>query len=299
MRIPRLTFACVLLLGTLGAVLAVLAAGEPAKTPEKPAYFTEPKRAQPPAEKSKFHLYLLMGQSNMFGINKPEEQDMKSSVRILSLNEKSEWVEAKDPLLVNEPYSQYGYRNGVGPGYPFAREMLKGETEDVTIGLIQCAIGGTPLNVWEKGPGSYAYNKAVARAREAMKAGTLKGVLWHQGESDGHKEPLMEKWISTYADRLERMFTDLRGDLGIPNLPVVVGELGRFDFDESWTGAPRVSAEAAKAVKRMTHAGWASSEGLKDDGDRLHFTAEAQREFGRRFARAMRRVQAETDGSLL
>jgi hypothetical protein len=56
------------------------------------------------------------------------------------------------------------------------------------IGLIPCALGGWPIKVWE--PGAlylnkfYPYDDAIARAQLAMKIGMVKGILWHQGESD-------------------------------------------------------------------------------------------------------------------
>ena len=50
------------------------------------------------------------------------------------------------------------------------------------IGLIPCAVGGSSLGEWQKG-GSL-YNNTVAATLEAVKSSTLKGILWHQGESD-------------------------------------------------------------------------------------------------------------------
>ena len=70
---------------------------------------------------------------------------------------------------------------GVGPGLSFAKAMA-GNDETVTIGLIPCAVGGTPLSRWESDGDLYKY--AIARAKAAMKDGTIKGVLWHQGEID-------------------------------------------------------------------------------------------------------------------
>ena len=60
-------------------------------------------------------------------------------------------------------------------------------------------MGGTPLSRWSKG--GDLYQNAVARAKVAMKDGTLQGVLWHQGESDSGSLETAD----TYARRLATM----------------------------------------------------------------------------------------------
>jgi len=44
-----------------------------------------------------------------------------------------------------------------------------------------------------------------------MQSGTLKGVIWHQGESDSNA-----KSAKSYGARLDQMIQDLRADLGTP-----------------------------------------------------------------------------------
>ena len=60
---------------------------------------------------------------------------------------------------------------------------------NVIIGLIPCAVGGSPIEAWQptkyyEPTKSYPYDDALKRTKTAMQTGTLKGVLWHQGESD-------------------------------------------------------------------------------------------------------------------
>ncbi|PCJ73553.1 MAG: hypothetical protein COA56_14130 [Dehalococcoidia bacterium] len=52
----------------------------------------------------------------------------------------------------------------------------------------------------------------------------IKGILWHQGESDSGKEATAK----IYEQQLHAMVTAWRKDLGNDNIPVVVGEMGRF-----------------------------------------------------------------------
>src|SRR5688500_14580950 len=101
--------------------------------------------AEPPAQKDKFHLYLLAGQSNMAGRGVVEEQDRTPHPRVYSLNEKEEWAPAAEPLHFDKPKIA-----GVGPGFAFAKAIADANA-DVTIGLIPCAIGGTPLSSWQPG----------------------------------------------------------------------------------------------------------------------------------------------------
>ena len=102
----------------------------------------------------------------------------------------------------------------------------------MTIGLVPCAVGGTQLKRWQ--PGGDLYSNAVYRARLAMQDGTLKGILWHQGESDSGTATN----ANTYGDRLAGMIRDIRADLGAPGLPVVVGQIGEFLYDRGPDHSP-------------------------------------------------------------
>ena len=224
--------------------------------------------------KEKLHVYLLMGQSNMAGRGKVEMGAQLEDRRVLVFTQDQKWAVAKDPLHWDKPKIA-----GVGPGLSFAKSMADAQ-QGITIGLIPCAVGGTPLKRWERGGDLYA--AALERARAAMTTGTLSGVLWHQGESDSN-----EKLAATYRDRLSRMFQALREDLGSPSLPIVLGELGRFHVERTGKPAEIVNNALHEVVQATPAVAIASSEGLKDGGDKLHFDADSQREFGRRYAAAM------------
>ncbi len=217
--------------------------------------------AEPAAPKKK--LFLLIGQSNMAGRGKVEAQDKVENPHIFMLTKDLKWVPAKDPLHFDKPVA------GVGPGSEFAREILKANP-DATIGLIPCAVGGTSLDQW-KASGAL-YTTAVKRAREAMKEGTLAGILWHQGESDSAPEK-----CATYADRLVVMVAQLRKDLGAEKVPVVLGELihGHGANDS-------VNVALAAAAKKIPDCGLVSSEGLGKKA--LHFDSADARKFGQRYA---------------
>lgn len=230
-----------------------------------------------PPRKS-FHLYLLMGQSNMAGRGVvPAETD---NPRILSLNSDNHWIIARDPL-----HPKIGrVEPGVGPGLPFATEMLKSDP-GITIGLVPCAVGGTALSRWVKD--ADLYKAALERARAAAAVGTLKGILWHQGESDSDAETN----ATSYEKRLTQLLADFRTDLAQPDLPIVVGQLGEFLPADQHPYVDTVRAALKHLPADLPHVGYADSHGLHDRGDKLHFDTDAQKEFGARFAKAMLELQ--------
>jgi hypothetical protein len=232
--------------------------------------------------KEKFKIYLLMGQSNMAGRGEVGKIDKTPHARVLRLNNKDQWVEAVEPITLDEHKVP-----GVGPGLAFGKVMAEADPS-VMIGLVPTAVGGTPLSRWEKG--ADLYENAVKRARVAMKDGTLAGVLWHQGESDTAKP----EQANTYEARLTKMIADLRADLNAPNLPFVMGELGRFFSSRAPRGplAKVVDAALNDIAKKVPLTGCASSQGLKDKGDQLHFDNVSQREFGKRYAEIMLKLEA-------
>jgi hypothetical protein len=234
--------------------------------------------------KSRFHLYLLLGQSNMAGRGVIGEEDKTPHPQVLMLDTNGAWRVAVEPVTHDKPTML-----GVGPGLAFGKAMAE-KHPDTVIGLVPCALGGSPLSRWQKG--GDLYSNAVHRARLAMQTGTLQGMLWHQGESDS--KPGLAK---TYGARLAQMIRDLRADLGAPDLPVVAGQLGEFLYTRTTDNVPEaiiVNDAIARLPQEMPRTGFIRVAGLGHKGDQLHFNTAAQREMGRRFAAEMLRVHART-----
>jgi hypothetical protein len=225
-----------------------------------------------PAADADFHLYLLIGQSNMAGRGKVELQDKVAVPRVLMLNKANEWVSAVDPISFDKTIA------GVSLGRTFGIEMAKANKE-VKIGLIPCAVGGTPIRRWQQQ--GDLYQAALKRAKLAQKDGVIKGILWHQGEGDSGKE----ETAKIYEAQLHAMIEAWRKDLGNQKIPVIVGELGQF-----WKRAKHkaVVDAALKALPgKAKHAAWVSAEGLNHKGDGVHFNAAGYRELGKRYAAKM------------
>jgi len=234
----------------------------------------------PPPTREHFHIYLLMGQSNMVGRDTRSLASQIDNPHILALNHDNQWVVARDPIHydMQKPAGQ-------GPGISFAVEMLKAEP-GITIGLVPCAVGGTPLSRWVKG--GDLYEACIARAEIAAQAGPIAGMLWHQGEADTEDPQL----ANTYEKRLTQMFRDLRTDLNTPDLPIVVGQLGPFLDPVKYPYLKRVRSALEGIPTDLLHVAYADSVGLTDRGDQLHFSADSQKIFGVRYAKAMRGLGA-------
>ena len=117
--------------------------------------------------------------------------------------------------------------------------------------------------------------------KEALKHGKLAGILWHQGESDSAPAK-----AATYAERFARIIAQLRADLGAQEIPVIVGETGRFRPD-----GVAINAALTRLPELVPHCAFVSAEGLMDQGDRLHFDSASFRELGRRYAVAWQALQ--------
>lgn len=215
----------------------------------------------------------------MAGRGYVEPQDRVAHPRVVMLDRTLQWVPATDPVHFDKSVA------GVGPGRTFGLVVAEAEPK-IRVGLIPTAVGGSPISSWEPGAldaatKTHPYDDAMIRAREAMKSGDLKAILWHQGESDS--KPELSK---VYEQKLRALIERFRRELGTPDLPFIIGQLGRFDA-KPWDAATiRVDSVHRALAASMRNVAYVSASGLKDRGDTLHFSAAAARELGRRYASA-------------
>jgi hypothetical protein len=78
----------------------------------------------------------------------------------------------------------------------------------------------------------------------------------------------------------------------------VVGQLGQHIVDKN-SYAKIVNAALEDLPRRMPHTGFANAEGLKHKGDFTHFDSPSAREFGRRYAAVMLKLEAELKAGAL
>lgn len=231
------------------------------------------------SSKENFHLYLLVGQSNMAGRGVIGQEDTTTNPRVFVLNKQDKWVVGVDPIHFDKDIA------GVGPGLSFGKAMAE-RNPSVRIGLIPCATGGSPIDVWKKGAyfsqtKTKLYDEAIRRTKIAMKDGVLKGILWHQGENDSKKELAKE-----YEKKLIDLIKRFRKDLNSPNVPFVVGELGRF-YAAKNPYAQEINNALHKITEEVKSTACVSSKGLVSKSDSVHFNTVSARELGKRYADAM------------
>lgn len=225
---------------------------------------------------SGLQLFLLIGQSNMAGRGQVTPADEQTNPRLFMLDKACAWVPAKDPVHFDKPKVA-----GVGLCSEFARAVAAKDPA-AKVGLVPCAFGGTTLDQWK--PGSALYTNAVARMRVALKSGQLKAILWHQGEGDSAASK-----VATYPARFAAMIERLRNDLGAPDVPVLVGELGA-SYNASYAPFNAMLAQVTNAVPRSA---LVSSAGLGSNPDKVHFSADALRDFGKRYFEAYEKVRKD------
>jgi hypothetical protein len=234
----------------------------------------------------KMDLYLLIGQSNMAGRGVVEPEDQETHPRVWTLTKEGTWRPAAEPLHFDKPGLV-----GVGPGLAFGKAMAEA-AERARIGLIPCAVGGSAIESWTTGglhaqTQAYPYDEALKRARRAMRKGKLRGIIWHQGESDSSPEK-----AELYAARLAELITRLRQELKAPELPFVAATLPDF-FVEKSPAAASVNQVLRELPTQVPHTACVETGKAAHKGDETHLDTPSARWLGRQYAEAMLKLQQQ------
>lgn len=255
-----------------------------------------------PARATAWDVYLLVGQSNMDGRGKAAELSDEQRAPLEGAQ-----IFYRNPPTSSETWKPLAPGYSVAPGYKgtlpsltfgpeigFVRSMMKVRPGD-HLALIKGSKGGSSLSKdWNPGlkgqPETQGlcyrnFLETVELAKKTLAAGDtydLRGVLWHQGESDaGSSAELYQQLLTTFIARL-------REDLGQPTLPFVIGEV----FDNGKRDSVR-SAQRSVA-QTVPHTAFASAADLKTSDAGTHFDAASQIILGERFAGEMLPLLNET-----
>lgn len=252
-----------------------------------------------------FHVYLCFGQSNMEGnaaVTDANKEGISPRFRVLSVCNSDQahnnrapgrWYTAIPPLC--------RWNTGLTPADYFGRTLCDSLPDSIRIGIVMVALGGASIDAFDKEKylDEYAtcadwfrsymdcynknpYGKLVDMAKKAMKSGVIKGILFHQGETNNGQQ--------TWLPRVKKVYTDLLNDLGLEaqSVPFLAGEMLREEEGGCCWGHNTLIHQLPTFIPNSFIV---SSEGCHGNGtDALHFSNEGYQELGRHYAQTMMSV---------
>ena len=247
-----------------------------------------------------FHIYLAFGQSNMEGQGDIGDQDriVDDRFQLLwsadggSCNQgasKGKWVKAVPPLAHCQGAK-------LGPADYFGRTMVEKTDPQIKVGVIVVAVAGCSIQLFDKDSyanyartqqswmtqrintyGGNPYGRLIEMAKKAQEEGVIKGIIFHQGETDAGDG----QWPS----KVKRVYDNIIKDLGLENdIPFLAGEVLRSGVSKG------ANNNIAKLPQQSKNFYVVSSEGFNqalNDGQNVHFTSQEYRDFGKRYAEKM------------
>ena len=244
-----------------------------------------------------FHIYLAFGQSNMEGQANIESQDKTVDKRFQVLwttNETNcgkklgKWSDAVPPLA--------SCSSKLGPADYFGRTMVEKTDSQIRVGIVDVAVAGCSIQLFDspisqsymnqqagwfkqrvEAYGGKPYERLIEMAKKAQEDGVIKGIIFHQGETDAGDG----QWPS----KVKKVYDNIIKDLGLGNdVPFLAGEVLR-------SGSSRgANNNIAKLPQQSKNFYVISSEGFNQalgDGQNVHFTSQEYRDFGKRYAEKM------------
>ena len=249
-----------------------------------------------------FHIYLAFGQSNMEGQGDIGDQDRSVDERFQllwsadggSCNQgasKGKWIKATPPLAHCQGAK-------LGPADYFGRTMVEKADSQIKVGIISVAVAGCSIKLFDKDNyksyvssqqgqswmiqrinayGGNPYGRLIEMAKKAQEDGVIKGIIFHQGETDAGDG----QWPSAVKKVYDNIIKDL--DLG-NDIPFLAGEVLRTGVSKG------ANNNIAKLPQQSKNFYVVSSEGFNQalgDGQNVHFTSQEYRDFGKRYAEKM------------
>ena len=239
--------------------------------------------------KEKVWVFIMAGQSNMAGRGIVEPKDTLPHPRIISLNKNNDWVYAKEPLHYYQPKV-----TGLDCGMSFAKELIQGIDSSCIVALLPCAVGGSSIDYWLNDSvfnGVRLKSNYKEKVDLAQNCGTIKGILWHQGESDAFPDKIQD-----YEMKLKANFMFLREYAGNSSLPIIIGELGSLEvaakYKDNWDSINQIIEKLASSDSNCY---LIETSDLEQKNDSVHFDANSQRILGQRYARTFLKTLADKE----
>ena len=238
------------------------------------------------------HIYLFIGQSNMAGRAAMEASDRIPVKNAYLFDPDNNWLEAAAPFnRFSSGNPSEAAKSRLNPTFTFLQRVTEANP-DIIFGVVVNAVGGTTIAQWAPNAAPVnsnltvnLFNAAVERCKAAMNHGTLRGIIWHQGERDA-TDP-------DYANKLAALVTNFRIELGSPgsplNVPFIAGETF---YALGATNRRIVNEQIAKAKTDSIIANYdyITSIGTDAYDTTTHFDTYSQRLLGYRYAEKINKM---------
>lgn len=219
--------------------------------------------------------FLMIGQSNMAGRGELKDVDPIKN-RMCYMLRMGRWQHMSEPINPDRTNIASKFRSGVSLAASFADELTK--ANQISVGLIPCADGGTKISEWQ--PGSILFEHAVMMTKLALRTSELGGIIWHQGESD-----CRDFDRATYRKLFLNTMSELRKELNAEGLPLIIGEISE-EISSEWDvgdGPQKLNRLLRELKSEIPCCEIASAKGLTLKEDGLHFDSHSCRELGIRY----------------
>jgi hypothetical protein len=179
----------------------------------------------------------------------------------------------------NDENGSHGLAMSFGWDYLFAQTI---PTKRVL--FVPCAVGGSSFSRdnWNKGDPEYEFAVSQANSAIAESGGTLRAILWHQGETD-----VTDGNTASYESQLDQMISDLRSDItGASSVPFVLGGLLPAFVTSNGSDGSTIQAIIADTPNRVANCAYAANTSLTG-GDGVHFDSDSLITLGIRYYTAL------------
>lgn len=200
-------------------------------------FYTKDAATQPPQSADRpLAIFIGAGQSNMRGDAPIPDQSVYANRARLKMFALDGTIKpAADPLMATDGsmWPQYSDANPkCGPLMSFGSNLVA-SFKNFDILLVNSAKGSTAIEQWAKG--TSLYDGMIQRAQAALAAAPegsfIAGFVWQQGESNTASEASAAGWVAQF----KALVQNVRADLEIADLPVVMIGLGPYDaFGSAW-----------------------------------------------------------------
>ena len=171
-------------------------------------------------------IFIIGGQSNAVGYGIAPSLFYPYQSKVHNYANSGEWLPASDPID-NGTNQVDMVSHDAAPGRSFAiafGSKLYELRPSYEVGVVPCAKSGRSLADYAPNLSrSTMYGSMVARALEAASAGTLRGLIFYQGENEAGQATSANAnaWAATFLNIYDNLCTDL----GMPDLKCIVTEL--------------------------------------------------------------------------